>query len=115
MASSVAEAAEVELSSEQQELLQKRKAIMQAEEQSSGFVVSEVETTGPQDWHAAKVVAVRDVAAGVRCVTIETEVSREVRQPAFSSKKFIYGRVCSTSHFRVPLQGCHRRSCMFTV
>jgi len=78
VASSVAEAAEVELSSEQQELLQKRKAIMQAEEQSSGFVVSEVETTGHQDWHAAKVVAVRDVAAGVRCVTIETEVSREL-------------------------------------
>jgi hypothetical protein len=77
---SVAEAAsaEVELSAEQAELLQRRKAIMQAEEQASGFVVTEVDTTGHQDWHAAKVLTVRDVAAGVRCVTLETEVSREV-------------------------------------
>lgn len=85
MTASVAEAAsaEVELSAEQVELLEKRKAIMQAEEQSSGFVVSEVGTTGHQDWHAAKVVAVRDVAAGVRCVTLETEVSREVHRISF--------------------------------
>ncbi|KAG0621303.1 hypothetical protein M758_3G009700 [Ceratodon purpureus] len=77
---SVAEAAsaEVELSAEQARLLEKRKAIMQAEAQSSGFVVTEVETTGQQDWHAAKVLGVRDVAAGVRCVTLETEVSREL-------------------------------------
>lgn len=73
-----AASAEVELSAEQAELLEKRKAIMQAEEQASGFVITEVETTGHQDWHAAKVLGVRDVAAGVRCVTLETEVSREV-------------------------------------
>ena len=80
MTASVAEAAsaEAQLSAEQAELLEKRKAIQQADAQASGFVVSEVETTGHVDWHAAKVVGVRDVAVGVRCVTLETEVSREV-------------------------------------
>lgn len=79
-----AASAEVELSAEQAELLERRKAIMQAEKQSSGFVVTEVEATGDQEWHSAKVVAVRDVAAGVRCVTLDTEVSREVRNASVS-------------------------------
>ncbi|XP_024358157.1 fruit protein pKIWI502 [Physcomitrium patens] len=73
-----APAAQVELSAEQEELLQRRKAIMEAEQQSSGFVVTEVETTEPQNWYSAKVMGVSDVAAGVRCITLMTEVSREL-------------------------------------
>lgn len=78
---SAAEAIPVDYSTmnaEQTDLLAKRKAILQAEEKSRPFVVTEVETTGYKDWHSSKVVGVRDVAAGVRCVTVETEVSREV-------------------------------------
>ena len=54
---------------EQIELLEKRKAIQQADAQVSGFVVSEVETMIHMDWHTTKVVGVRDVAVNVRCVT----------------------------------------------
>lgn len=80
---SAAEATSVDYSTmnaEQTDLLAKRKAILQAEEKSRPFVVTEVETTGYKDWHSSKVVGVRDVAAGVRCVTVETEVSREVNR-----------------------------------
>lgn len=84
---SAAEAIPVDYSTmnaEQTELLAKRKAILQAEEKSRAFVVMEVETTGNKDWHTSKVVGVRDVAAGIRCVTVETEVSREVNFTTFS-------------------------------
>jgi hypothetical protein len=84
---SAAEATSVDYSTmnaEQTDLLAKRKAILQAEEKSRPFVVTEVETTGYKDWHSSKVVGVRDVAAGVRCVTVETEVSREVNRECSS-------------------------------
>lgn len=80
VASSV-EAAEAETERETTdvELLEQRRQIIEEDVRSRGFAVTEVETTGFQDWHPSKVVGILDVAPGVRCITVETEVSREVR------------------------------------
>jgi hypothetical protein len=58
---------------------EQRRAILEENERTRGFTVQEVETVGFQDWHPSKVVSVQDLIPGVlRCITVETEVSREV-------------------------------------
>ncbi|CAM6017319.1 unnamed protein product [Sphagnum balticum] len=57
---------------------EQRRAILEENERTRGFTLQEVETVGFQDWHPSKVVSVQDLIPGVlRCITVETEVSRE--------------------------------------
>lgn len=55
-----------------------RKKLMEEASAAKPYKFKEVETTGVQEWNAATVLSVEDVAPGIRCITVETEASREL-------------------------------------
>lgn len=55
-----------------------RKKVMEDVSAAKPYKFKEVETTGVQDWHAATVLSTEDVSPGLRCITVQAEVSREL-------------------------------------
>lgn len=55
-----------------------RKQMMQENIEKQPFKIQELEEGGKKDWHPATVLAVQELAPGVRNITVEVECSREM-------------------------------------
>eukprot|EP00250_Pteridium_aquilinum_P008148 c17716_g1_i1 orf=362-1498(-) len=65
-----------------EEVMEKRSNVkmhsMQDMIEPQAFTITSLEQGGKKDWHPARVLAVQELAPGVRVITIEAEISREM-------------------------------------
>lgn len=59
--------------------IEERRKIAQEAQEKTPFVVTEVDAAEQKDFYDAPVLGVTEVAPGVRCITVQAEISREVR------------------------------------
>eukprot|EP00897_Mesotaenium_endlicherianum_P000279 jgi/Mesen1/10251/ME000774S09584 len=58
--------------------IEKRKQLTADQVAKKEFKLTQLETVGQQEWNEADVISVKDVADGMRCITVEAEISREL-------------------------------------